>query len=175
MNQKKRNLLFVISSILLVGLDQWTKVLARIHLKDGPELNYLGDTVTLHYVENTGAFLGLGTDWPDWLSLVVFSILPSIFLVIFFVVMLRKSVKYTNLQMICFTLFVSGGVGNIIDRIAFHRHVTDFMLLGKNYSLHTGIFNVADMYVSAAAIILVVLYLKQAISGKGKKPEAQGS
>lgn len=171
MNQKKRNLLFVIISIVLVGLDQWTKVIARQTLPLHEEFDYLNGLVTIVRVENTGAFLGLGNNWPDWLSLVVFSILPSIFLVIFFVYMLRKSGKYTHLQMTCFTLFVAGGVGNIIDRIAFHRHVTDFMLLGKNLSLHTGIFNVADVYVSAAAVILVVLYLRQSLSGKGKKAE----
>ena len=54
-------------------------------------------------------------------------------------------------------LIFSGGIGNIIDRIAFNRHVTDFMILSFK-SLHTGIFNVADMCVTAGAIGLLLFY-----------------
>ena len=46
-----------------------------------------------------------------------------------------------------FAFIFSGGIGNIIDRIMFDRHVVDFMNLGVN-NLRTGIFNFADVYVT---------------------------
>lgn len=54
-------------------------------------------------------------------------------------------------------LLFSGGIGNIIDRILFDRHVTDFMNLGF-LNIRTGIFNVADICVTAGAIGLLLFY-----------------
>jgi signal peptidase II len=54
-------------------------------------------------------------------------------------------------------MIFAGGLGNIIDRIAFDRHVTDFMNVGIG-SLRTGIFNVADMCVTAGVIVLLFAY-----------------
>ena len=54
-------------------------------------------------------------------------------------------------------LLFSGGIGNIIDRILFDRHVTDFINLGF-LNIRTGIFNVADMWVTAGAVGLLLFY-----------------
>ena len=43
-----------------IGCDQATKHVARSQLAGKPRQTYLGDTLRLEYVENTGAFLGLG-------------------------------------------------------------------------------------------------------------------
>jgi signal peptidase II len=56
-----------------------------------------------------------------------------------------------------FSLIISGGLGNIIDRILFDRHVTDFMNIGIN-NLRTGIFNFADVFITAGAIALLLSY-----------------
>ena len=58
--------------------------------------------------------------------------------------------------MYSFALILAGGLGNIIDRIWHDRHVTDFMNVGIG-SLRTGIFNVADMCVTAGVIGLVII------------------
>ena len=41
--------------VLLAALDQFTKNLAVIHLKDKPALVLLDDVFELHYLENSGA------------------------------------------------------------------------------------------------------------------------
>jgi signal peptidase II len=54
---------------------------------------------------------------------------------------------------------LAGGLGNIIDRLRFDRHVTDFMNLGIG-SVRTGIFNFADLYVTFAAIGFLLFWNK---------------
>jgi len=54
-------------------------------------------------------------------------------------------------------LIISGGIGNIIDRILFDRHVSDFMILSFK-GLHTGVFNFADVYVTVGAILLLIFH-----------------
>jgi signal peptidase II len=62
--------------------------------------------------------------------------------------------------MLPFALVFSGGIGNIIDRIIFDRHVVDFMNLGVN-NLRTGIFNFADVYVVTGVTLLLVARYKR--------------
>ena len=54
-------------SLTLIGCDQATKSLAATHLPRGNMLPYFNDLIRVGYTENTGAFLGLGSDLPpEW-------------------------------------------------------------------------------------------------------------
>ena len=61
------------------------------------------------------------------------------------------------MKLFSFALIISGGLGNVIDRLLFDRHVTDFMNIGIN-NFRTGIFNFADICVTAGAICLLFFY-----------------
>jgi signal peptidase II len=61
------------------------------------------------------------------------------------------------MRLFSFALIIAGGLGNIIDRLLFDRHVTDFMILSISH-LRTGIFNFADVCVSAGAIGLILFH-----------------
>jgi signal peptidase II len=45
-------------------------------------------------------------------------------------------------------------MGNILDRLVFDRHVTDFMNLGIQ-NIRTGIFNFADLWITTGVVLLV--------------------
>ena len=62
-----------------------------------------------------------------------------------------------TMKIFSIALVFSGGIGNIIDRIVFDRHVTDFMNLGIG-NIRTGIFNVADICVTAGVIGLLLFF-----------------
>ena len=61
MSKKKRILLLIdaIVLVLLVILDQFTKHLAVIHLKDKPAIPLVKDVFELCYLENRGAAFGV--------------------------------------------------------------------------------------------------------------------
>ncbi|HTE10891.1 MAG TPA: signal peptidase II [Chitinophagaceae bacterium] len=155
----KRNIkiiLFCTISIVFIGCDQVTKELAKVHLKDKAVMSFYHDTFRLDYVENTGAFLSFGDDWSPATSFWLMNVLPLVFLMGLFVYAIRKTATNTLMNIFPFLLIFAGGLGNIIDRIVYNRHVTDFMNLGIN-NLRTGIFNVADVYVTAGVIMLLVM------------------
>lgn len=154
---KWKVLLFCLSSLLFIGCDRLTKDLAKEHLMDQAPITYLHNTVVLEYVENTGAALSLGDSLPKPVSFWLLSVLPLLFLVILFVYAIRKADALNNWKLLAFSLIFAGGLGNIIDRIAFDRHVTDFMNVGIG-NLRTGIFNVADMCVTTGVIVLLFAY-----------------
>jgi signal peptidase II len=155
--------LFCLSSIVFIGCDRITKNLAKEHLMYREPISYFHNTVRLEYVENTGAALSLGDELSKPLSFWLLSVLPLIFLSLVFIYAIRKISEFSFLKALSFSLIVAGGLGNIIDRIMFDRHVTDFMNVGIS-SLRTGIFNFADVCVTAGVIGLLISY-------KEKKPE----
>ena len=61
MGTKKRNsyLCYIFGAAFLLILDQWTKYLASVYLKDGSSIILIRDVFQLHYLENRGAAFGL--------------------------------------------------------------------------------------------------------------------
>ena len=150
-------ILFCGCCLAFIGCDRFTQDLAKEHLKDKESISYLHNTVRLEYAENTGAAMSFGDDLPKTASFLLFSLLPLIFLLILFTYSLRHMREFSIRKIFCLALIFAGGIGNIIDRIFFDRHVPDFIIIGfKN--LHTGIFNVADVCVTAGVIGLLLFY-----------------
>ncbi|MBS1500493.1 MAG: signal peptidase II [Bacteroidetes bacterium] len=157
MKLRPKIIFFCLSSLLFIGCDRVTKDLAKDHLMYHEPITYLHNTVVLEYVENTGAALSLGDNLSKPVSFWLLSIAPLLFLVILFIYAIRKADTLSRWKLIAFSLIFAGGVGNIIDRLAYDRHVTDFMNVGID-NVRTGIFNVADMCVTAGVIILLFSY-----------------
>jgi len=155
--------LFCSLSVIFIGCDRITKDLAKQHLMNQPMKFYFHDTFILEYVENTGAALSLGDSLSKPASFWLLSILPLVFLIILFIYALWHIRELTTLKLLSFSLVIAGGIGNIIDRIFFDRHVTDFMNIGIK-TLRTGIFNFADVCVTAGVIGFLLSY-------REKKPE----
>jgi len=160
MSTKRKILFFCLIIVALLALDRYTKMLAKQYLMDRDFKSYLGDTIRLGYAENTGAFLSFGADWPANVSFWVFGIVPFMLLLAFLGYCLTKVKTLSFSQLLPLGLIFTGGMGNIADRLVYHRHVTDFMNVGIG-SLRTGIFNVADMCVTTGVIIILLQSVKR--------------
>ena len=86
--------------------------------------------------------------------------MPLALMIGLLVYLVKKANELNRAKIICLALIFAGGTGNLIDRIFFDRHVTDYMNVGIQ-NLRTGIFNVADMCITAGAIGLVLFFRKE--------------
>lgn len=149
--------------IIILALDQFTKITAVKYLKGRPSIHFPEtwvphDLFRLTYTENTGAFLSLGSQLSENLRFWLFTVLNTVVLFVLLAVIFFKP-NLPSINMISFSLIISGGLGNIIDRIFRDGKVVDFMNIGIGYgsfSLRTGIFNIADLAIVMGLILLLI-------------------
>lgn len=164
---KKRWLIFLSPLLLVVVLDQWTKVIIRTT----PELHQLtliDGVLEFLFLQNPGMALGIRFFSTPVVG--VISILATMAIMIHTILHFKSStLGYIGL----IGAILGGAVGNIIDRIFMgfiqgsggflNGHVVDFI----HFSLRIGdfavfpyVFNVADMAVSVSAITLLLFNKK---------------
>jgi len=145
----------VLALVLLVatvGCDRVTKQLAATHLADRPGQSYFADTLRLEYAENTGAFLSMGSQLPEWIRFVLFRAGVGIALLTLLVVALQR--QWRGALLAGATLIFAGGMSNLIDRMV-RGSVVDFASIGLG-TLRTGIFNIADIAILLGGVLVVV-------------------
>lgn len=146
------HLLLLIAIVATIGCDQVTKRMAESSLAGAPRRSYLNGIVRVQYAENTGGFLGLGSELPPAARTLLFTGATGVMLVGMIVLAVRERLK--DWPLLGATLFVAGGASNWVDRVA-HGRVVDFMNVGIG-PIRTGIFNVADMALMLGGFILFV-------------------
>lgn len=139
--------------LAVIGLDQWTKILAQRYVQHRPPSVYLGGFLRIEYAENSGAFLSLGAALSADVRFWIFVVAVAAFLLgaLYFLYFDRKLDRVSAFAL---AMISSGGIGNLIDRIFRPNHgVVDFLNVGFG-SLRTGIFNVADMAIMLGVFLL---------------------
>ncbi len=134
---------------VLVGIDQYTKLLAVQKLKDQEPFDLILGVLQFAYLENRGAAFGIFQN-QKWFFILTGSGFLVAIAIALYKLPLKK--KYTLLR-ICFVLIAAGALGNMIDRIRLN-YVIDFIYI---IYINFPIFNIADCYVTVATIFFVVL------------------
>lgn len=129
----------------LIGVDQYIKYLVIEYLKPIEYYDVIEGFVRLRYVENTGAVFGSFA--THTMLLTIFSLVLLGFTIFFLYTNKGKS-KFMN---ICLMLMISGGIGNIIDRVRLH-YVVDYI---EPTFVRFAVFNFADCLITVGAFALV--------------------
>ncbi|CAN5440642.1 signal peptidase II [soil metagenome] len=147
-----------------VILDQITKVWAQDSLAGREPVPVLGELLQLRLVYNSGAAfsIGQGNTW-------IFTILASI--VVSYLIWHTRQIEHRGWAC-ALGLLIGGAGGNLVDRLTrepgFGRgHVVDFLAL-PNFP----VFNVADIGITTAAVLIALLVLRGEDESKGKGDEA---
>jgi signal peptidase II len=160
---RSRRLLFILAVMVgCIGCDQATKSLAETHLSYAETLSFLGDTVRLQLSQNHGAFLSFGAALPEAWRHLLFGIGVPILLVALLLYALLSQ-RLSAVGAFAIALYLAGGASNLADRVARGGYVLDFINLGIG-PLRTGIFNIADVFIMAGAVVLAIHEMRQARS-----------
>lgn len=155
MENKKSSIVYGICGLagilLLTFIDQWTKYLAVLHLKNQESIVLIPGVFQLQYLENHGAAFGIlqGQQWIFFLMTIVYLVAA-----VWIYLRIPKTKKNFPLHMIAVVL-TAGALGNFIDRIS-QGYVVDFFYFSL---IDFPIFNVADIYVVLSFIGLAICIL----------------
>jgi len=148
---------------LSVMIDQITKYVAVLQLQDHNTISVLGDFLTLNLHINRALAFNAMTSILDMQFIITLNVIVCMML-IRHIALAVNTMQYIGLTLIC-----SGGLGNLVDRIAYHG-VIDFIALyalplkqpyiwhifDKSFTIYpVCIFNIADVI----AVIGLVLYI----------------
>ena len=133
--------------VILVIADQLTKHLAVVRLKNQAAYNLINGILEFNYLENRGAAFGVLQNQKYFF---VFVALIFIGVIVFVLIKVPAQKKYYSLN-ILLVMIAAGAVGNMIDRVRYD-YVVDFIYL---VCIQFPIFNMADIYVTTATVILV--------------------
>lgn len=148
-----RNAFFVLVILANISCDQISKNIVREHVDHQETISIIGDHFILTNVENTGAFLSMGSHFPLVIKTIFLSILPIlIFLFGVYFLMTKKKINLYLALGISFA--IGGGIGNVYDRVLYGS-VTDFLHINY-YFVKTGIFNMADISIMIGTILIFI-------------------
>lgn len=144
----KKNKLLILVPLLVIIIDQITKLLIRINLN-------LLDTITIiknfFYITYT---MNIGAAWSILEGSQLFLIVISIIFLVVLILFLKREENLTKLSLTCYLLVIGGIIGNLIDRI-FLNGVVDFLSF-KIFNYYFPIFNIADSSIVVGVIILLI-------------------
>jgi signal peptidase II len=136
----------------LVGIDQIIKVWAIESLVGQGSRQFIKigskEIINLRYLENDGALFG-SFSGMRWLLIISVVILVSACIIY----LIRNYKQMSKLLTFSLTLVISGGVGNLIDRIFRNGVVIDYIEIRL---FDFAIFNFADCCVTIGVALLVI-------------------
>lgn len=177
-NYKKLSFIFIIIAILIL-IDQFIKYVVDANLNLYEYHPVLGDVFGIEYCRNEGIAWGMFSGKINFITIFT---LVIIVLMIYFIVHIELYISYINNKNIegnnnsdnvkeiedlskrikiikifqyTISVIVAGAIGNLIDRIA-RKYVIDFLYAKV---INFPIFNIADIYVTVAMVLLFVLVL----------------
>ena len=149
-----RSLYIGLIIVLNIAVDQASKIWVRTNFAYGETKSIIGDSFIMQYVENKGAFLGMGSDLSPTLRLIFLLILPILVLgyVAYYIF---KHKELDPMSLLAFCCIIGGGMANVFDRIVLGS-VTDFFFIDLGGIFRTGIFNIADVSVTTGMVMLLI-------------------
>ena len=154
-----------------LALDQVAKTVAIARLDPQQPIALLGGLVTLQLIRNPGAAFSMGENFTVVLTGVAICALIGV------LGWLVPRVRHTGWA-VAVGFLLAGITGNLTDRLLrepgpFRGHVVDFIQL-PNFA----IFNVADMFITAAAVLVIWLAMITQVTPAGvvtkPQPQARG-
>jgi signal peptidase II len=147
----------LLTVIIVVALDQWTKSLVVQYLSpavDGPVVPLIGPYLSLRYIQNRGAAFGM------FANNVVLTVLIAAAICVVAYLYIRMLNTGPLAYKLIFGMIIGGAAGNLLDRAIHAGYVVDFVWfripeIGYSFA----IFNLADASISVGVVLLFVFLL----------------
>lgn len=159
---RKAKIISVVTAAAVLVIDQITKMLVAGNMTLGESVVLIPRVFNLTYIHNRGVAFGMFQNHTA-----VFIVLTALLIAAGVFVIAKGYCKHP-LIFWAVMLIISGGTGNLIDRIFRGGNVIDFI---ETAFIDFPVFNIADCAVTVGAALLIVYLLKDIF--RPKKTERQ--
>jgi signal peptidase II len=155
MSARPHALPWLLLSLLVIVLDQWTKHVALAALEPYAPQEVIPGLLNWTLAFNPGAafsFLAGADGWQRWLFTAL-AVVVSIVLAVW----LSRTPRHDWRNAAPLALVIGGALGNLVDRLRF-GHVVDFVqVYWREWAFPA--FNIADSAISVGAVMLILFSL----------------
>ena len=144
-------ILAALLSALLLAADQFTKHLITANFVLGQSTPFWPGVLEFTYIHNNGGAWGL-MEGHTWLLLTV----TLLIMIVCIALLIKKGLK-NKLLFWAICLILSGGLGNMVDRLFRGGEVVDFLHL--QFMPKFPVFNIADCAVCIGAGLLLLYFV----------------
>lgn len=163
----KRFALWLTLAIIVIGLDQWSKlaVLARFAEYESLRITEFFNLVLVYNPGAAFSFLADHAGWQRWFFVILAAVICS------WLLLLTWRHRTETLQPAAFSLVIGGAIGNVIDRLLYGK-VVDFLdfHLGLH---HWPAFNLADSAICLGVILMFLAQVQESRREKQQKANSQ--
>ncbi|WP_028616555.1 signal peptidase II [Pseudomonas canadensis] len=143
------------AGIAFIAIDQLVKLLALVSLQANSfKFGASPINLALELSLNPGAFLSLGAALPAQVKQLIFIVGVAV-MVAWAMGWSLSNWSQPLRKVLPLYAIALGGIANLIDRVFRDGHVVDYMVLNVGPT-HTGVFNIADIAITAGAIYLMI-------------------
>ena len=155
-------LYYLLFSVVVVGLDQFTKYLTLVNIPLHTEIPFIPGFLGFTYVRNYGAAFS-SLQGQQWLFVLIFAVLTVAIVWEYF----KNSMKFSKFEWWCIVSIYAGGLGNMIDRVRL-GYVVDMI---QTKFMDFPVFNVADCFITCGcfAMMFSLFFLNKAFWKEDKK------
>lgn len=145
---KNKKIIILILTIVLVLIDQISKILLSNSLSVGESHDIISGFFSITYVKNTGAAWGMFSNGTILLGIL------SVAFSLFFIKYIIDLKEISKFNLINYSLILAGIFGNMIDRFV-RGFVVDFLDF-KIFSYDFPVFNIADTFIVLGIIFVMI-------------------
>lgn len=150
---KKLSWLYHFLVIVLVGLDQLTKVLVVKTMFLFQRVEVIPGFFNLTRIHNRGVIFGAFSNLDQPAGRIILAVASLLALAVVFIFYLKTPVTEKMIKL-SFSLILAGALGNLLDRLS-RGYVVDFLdfHIGRH---HWPYFNLADSFITIGGLLLII-------------------
>ena len=143
--RKKNQIIFFSMIVFLVTLGQVIKQTIVKNVRSS--IIIIDEILKISFIKNTGGAFGLGNN-HIWIF-----ILLNLLIILAIIIYTQRKKELSKLEFLGSILVLSGGTGNLIDRI-FRGYVVDYIDI--NDFMNYPVFNLEDMLIVVGIVIIMI-------------------
>ena len=137
----------------------FTDYLSKILIKNNFDQNFyvVNEYISIQILYNKGVAFSLFHS-PSILVNIILTLIISIIILFLLYIFLKDFSRLSRTELFGYIFLISGATANLLDRLL-NGSVLDFLIINYNQIYFPAVFNVADIFISFGALLIITSYV----------------